>query len=388
MSRKNGGRRPPGDYAIGYGRPPTANQFKPGQSGNPSGRRPKPTDDQAREVVTKTPSLSHTELDELISDELNRTVDAQENGHSIKLSALRAVVRSMGLSAMKGRTQAQRQFLQLAHAAQANEHDRRARARDLVHGYRRYHPEAVRAFEKRYPGKFCYLAHPDDVFYNEELGIMDFAGPFTEAAWQMMNAREYLCKQIFIAIQDMLCVPATSAILNQELREFAVGLYNAAERIRRELPVRLHAGIEQVKPKDWVPDPHHTSIDLIYFWVLGPLPPGLLKSLEAEPMVFDFFKLAMARLDRSGKGDGINRTRHCISALGQKLTPAERSHALEVISGSLKPSVVSRRLWELGRKELVPGHLICNARSAASRIHSGQDVAKVISDFRESVNAG
>jgi hypothetical protein len=28
-----------GDYALGYGRPPKATQFKPGQSGNPKGRR-------------------------------------------------------------------------------------------------------------------------------------------------------------------------------------------------------------------------------------------------------------------------------------------------------------------------------------------------------------
>ena len=27
-----------GDYAVGYGRPPKATQFKPGQSGNPKGR--------------------------------------------------------------------------------------------------------------------------------------------------------------------------------------------------------------------------------------------------------------------------------------------------------------------------------------------------------------
>jgi Family of unknown function (DUF5681) len=31
--------KPPGQYDIGYGKPPAKDQFKPGQSGNPAGRR-------------------------------------------------------------------------------------------------------------------------------------------------------------------------------------------------------------------------------------------------------------------------------------------------------------------------------------------------------------
>jgi hypothetical protein len=31
--------KPPGQYDVGYGRPPSNGQFKPGQSGNPGGRR-------------------------------------------------------------------------------------------------------------------------------------------------------------------------------------------------------------------------------------------------------------------------------------------------------------------------------------------------------------
>src|SRR4051812_9159020 len=32
-------KRPKWSYAVGYGKPPRKSQFKPGQSGNPSGRR-------------------------------------------------------------------------------------------------------------------------------------------------------------------------------------------------------------------------------------------------------------------------------------------------------------------------------------------------------------
>ena len=388
MSGRSRGSRPPGSYSVGYGRPPAANQFKPGQSGNPYGRRLKPKRDDSTEQSGVKRAHGGSELDQLIHDELNRVVEAQDNGRSIQLSVLKAVVRSMGLSAMKGRTQAQRAIVQLANAADEKELGRRDYARDIVHNYRRCYPDAVRAFGRIYPGKLCYVAHPDDVFYNEELGIVDFRGPFTEAAWKDMNLTAYICKQVFIAIQDMLSVPAASSILNDELREFATGLYNAAEKMRCELPERLHEAIDEVKPKDWVSHPDRTDIDLIYFGVLGPLPPGMLKRLEAEPMVFDFFGWAMARLDLSGKGDGVNRTSHCISAFGQKLEPSERIDALKAISGSMTPKAVARRLWELGSKAPMPCHVVCNARLAAGRILGGQDVCKVASDFSDSVGPG
>jgi len=38
VSRRRDPQRPAGDYEVGYGRPPAASRFKPGQSGNPRGR--------------------------------------------------------------------------------------------------------------------------------------------------------------------------------------------------------------------------------------------------------------------------------------------------------------------------------------------------------------
>jgi hypothetical protein len=43
-------KKPPGDYEVGYGRPPKASQFKPGQSGNPRGR-PKQADAAALDIA-------------------------------------------------------------------------------------------------------------------------------------------------------------------------------------------------------------------------------------------------------------------------------------------------------------------------------------------------
>lgn len=39
MARRTGGpRRPPGDYEVGYGKPPVVTRFQKGRSGNPKGR--------------------------------------------------------------------------------------------------------------------------------------------------------------------------------------------------------------------------------------------------------------------------------------------------------------------------------------------------------------
>jgi Family of unknown function (DUF5681) len=49
-------REEPGDYEVGYGKPPRTSQFKKGESGNPSGRPKKPTDsdsERRRELASK-----------------------------------------------------------------------------------------------------------------------------------------------------------------------------------------------------------------------------------------------------------------------------------------------------------------------------------------------
>lgn len=51
--KKNGGgsRRPPGDYTVGYGKPPKGSQFPRGRSGNPNGR-PRKTEPTVREALS------------------------------------------------------------------------------------------------------------------------------------------------------------------------------------------------------------------------------------------------------------------------------------------------------------------------------------------------
>ena len=64
------------EYSVGYKRPPSQTQFKPGKSGNPKGR-PK-----------KVPALP-----DILAKELRRLVPVKSNGKLLKVSMLEAIVK-------------------------------------------------------------------------------------------------------------------------------------------------------------------------------------------------------------------------------------------------------------------------------------------------------
>jgi uncharacterized protein DUF5681 len=77
-------KKPSGDYEIGYGKPPPASRFKPGQSGNPKGR-PKQAD--------------ATTLD--ITGLLNEPIKVKVAGKTKKMSPFEASFRLLAKRAIK-----------------------------------------------------------------------------------------------------------------------------------------------------------------------------------------------------------------------------------------------------------------------------------------------
>lgn len=78
-------RRPPGNYAVGYGRPPTHTQFKPGQSGNRKGR----------------PAGSKN-IDTLLQEELNARVSVTEGGKRKTITKIQATLKQLVNKAASG----------------------------------------------------------------------------------------------------------------------------------------------------------------------------------------------------------------------------------------------------------------------------------------------
>jgi hypothetical protein len=74
-------------HNVGYGKPPQSCQFKPGESGNPRGRR-KGTKNEAT----------------ILRDLLNRKVEVREAGKARKITVLEAILIRFTEDALKGNT--------------------------------------------------------------------------------------------------------------------------------------------------------------------------------------------------------------------------------------------------------------------------------------------
>jgi hypothetical protein len=94
-SRKHG--EAPVDYAVGWGKPPEHSRFKPGQSGNPGGRK-------KGSVNVKT----------AVRQALESTVEVTENGQKRSVSLLDALVLNLAQQALRGNVKAIQLTLSLA----------------------------------------------------------------------------------------------------------------------------------------------------------------------------------------------------------------------------------------------------------------------------------
>ena len=86
----------PGNYAVGYGKPPKHTQFQKGRSGNPNGR-------------TKGTLNLKTDL----ADELSESIQIREGNRQFTISKQRAVVKSLMAKAVKGDSGAAKTLLSL-----------------------------------------------------------------------------------------------------------------------------------------------------------------------------------------------------------------------------------------------------------------------------------
>jgi hypothetical protein len=101
------------DGAVGYKRPPVATRFKPGQSGNPKGRK---------RGVRNFKTDVRLELDEIIT--------VREGGREIKITKQRAFVKALVAAAIKGDMRATNALVSFCLKTFSDEEDRETTTSD------------------------------------------------------------------------------------------------------------------------------------------------------------------------------------------------------------------------------------------------------------------
>jgi hypothetical protein len=181
--------RPPSpNYEVGYGKPPAQTKFKPGQSGNPSGRpkgsRRKP----------KPPALNEERLKSIVLEEAYRSIRINDADRQVSIPMAQAVIRSLAVNAAKGNQRAQRLFTQLL---TATERDNKRLHDEWLETAIEYKVEWEKELDRRrrigITDAPAPLPHPDHVIIDMKTGGVRIAGPMTKeekVRWDMLRARK------------------------------------------------------------------------------------------------------------------------------------------------------------------------------------------------------
>lgn len=221
---------PSSAYDIGYQKPPKHKQFKPGQSGNPNGR---PKGARNKSNVTSERSLRN-----LVLAEANRKIDVREGDKTVSYSVIKAVVRSLGLQAARGKLQSQKLFIELNRQARQEESRELQAWFEVACEYKYGWEERIEHARQNNLPIPNPIPHPDDIDIDPRTGTVKFRGPVTQKEkefYDFLRDRENVLQEAVESLEGEVqsAVDAQSrAELEAELRKAEKMLEETQDTIR------------------------------------------------------------------------------------------------------------------------------------------------------------
>jgi hypothetical protein len=156
------------EQAVGYCRPPKEHRFKPGESGNKSGRPKK----QAP-VVSKLEQRHR----QLVLDELYRLVAIKEGDKTVKVPALVAMIRGQWAAGIKGNRLAAKLMIDLIKGIEGDMAAAQAELMKTLVDMKQKGMARQRAAERAGESEPDFDIYPEDISIDMETGEATFRDP-------------------------------------------------------------------------------------------------------------------------------------------------------------------------------------------------------------------